>query len=250
MAWKKDISSFFGVNGNDAPDLIIQDELHLIAGPLGSMVGLYETAIDYLCSYKGKRPKIIASTATIRQADLQCRALYNREVRQFPAQGLDASDSFFAKEIPTGEDFGRLYLGVMPSGKTKVMLQARATAAALQFVWQLDCPDEEKDKFYTLAVYFNSLKELGKASSVVADDVKDFIKRITYRQIVKRYSSRNIGMAYELTKILSRSKQKTVNSALIFIVPEGIRGRTKRVFVPNIRKQSKEAHLRFIFPEL
>lgn len=206
MAWKKDIRSFFGVNGNDAPDLIIQDELHLIAGPLGSMVGLYETAIDYLCSYKGKRPKIIASTATIRQADLQCRALYNREVRQFPAQGLDAADSFFAKEIPTDEDFGRLYLGVMPSGKTKVMLQARATAAALQFVWQLDCPDEEKDKFYTLAVYFNSLKELGKASSVVADDVKDFIKRITYRQIVKRYSSRNIGMAYELTSRVSTTE--------------------------------------------
>ena len=109
------------------------------------MVGLYETAIDYLCSYKGKKPKIIASTATIRQADLQCRALYNREVRQFPAQGLDAADSFFAKEIPTDEDFGRLYLGVMPSGKTKVMLQARATAAAL--LGNLIAPTKKKISF-------------------------------------------------------------------------------------------------------
>ncbi len=199
MAWKKDVKAFFGAHNNDTPDLIIQDELHLIAGPLGSMVGIYETAIDYLCSHKGRKPKIIASTATIRQAEQQCRALYNREVRQFPAQGLDASDSFFAKEVPTEIDFGRSYLGVMPSGKTKVMLQARATAAALQYVHQLECSDDQKDQFYTLAIYFNSLKELGKASSVVSDDVKDFIKRITYRQIVKSYSSRNIGMSYELT---------------------------------------------------
>lgn len=206
MAWKKDIKALFGNGKNDAPDLIIQDELHLISGPLGSMVGIYETAIDYLCSCKGRKPKIIASTATIRQAMQQCRALYNRDVRQFPAQGLDSSDSFFAKEVPTEKDFGRMYLGVMPSGKTKVMLQARATAIALQYVHQLQCSDKHKDQFYTLAIYFNSLKELGKASSVVSDDVKDFIKRITYRQIVKQYSSRNIGMAYELTSRVSTSE--------------------------------------------
>lgn len=211
MAWKKDIKAFFGTDNNDAPDLIIQDELHLISGPLGSMVGIYESAIDYLCSHKGKKPKIVASTATIRQADRQCRALYNREVRQFPAQGLDASDSYFAKEVPIEEDFGRLYMGIMPSGTTKVMLQARAAAAVLQNVYELDCPDEEKDQFYTLAVYFNSLKELGKASSVFSDDVKDFIKRKTYRQIFKKFGSRNIGMAYELT---SRVKTAELNDTL------------------------------------
>ena len=206
MTWKPDVANFFGKGAHEAPELIIQDELHLIAGPLGSMVGIYESAIDYLCSQKGKKPKIIASTATIRQAEQQCRALYNREVRQFPAQGLDAADSFFAKEIPVEEDFGRTYLGIMPSGKTKVMLQARATAVALQYVYQLDCPDDEKDQFYTLAIYFNSLRELGKASSVVADDVKDFIKRITFRQIVNRHSSRNIGSPYELTSRVSTSE--------------------------------------------
>ena len=206
MTWKPDVANFFGKGVHEAPDLIIQDELHLIAGPLGSMVGIYESAIDYLCSQKGKKPKIIASTATIRQAEQQCRALYNREVRQFPAQGLDAADSFFSKEIPVEEDFGRAYLGIMPSGKTKVMLQARATAVALQHVYQLACPDDEKDQFYTLAIYFNSLRELGKASSVVADDVKDFIKRITFRQIVSRHSSRNIGSPYELTSRVSTSE--------------------------------------------
>lgn len=206
MAWKGDVASFFGKGDCDAPDLIIQDELHLIAGPLGTMVGIYESAIDYLCSQNGKKPKIIASTATIRQAAQQCRALYNREVRQFPAQGLDAADSFFAKEIPTEKDFGRMYLGIMPSGTSKVMFQARASAAALQFVHELQCPDREKDQFYTLAIYFNSLRELGKASSVMSDDTKDFIKRLTYRQIAKRYSSRNIGTAYELTSRVNTSE--------------------------------------------
>ena len=206
MAWKKDVASFFGQNGNGSPDLIIQDELHLIAGPLGSMVGIYETAIDYLCSSKGRRAKIVASTATIREAGRQCRALYNRKVSQFPAQGLDANDSFFAKEVSIEREFGRIYVGVMPSGKTKVMLQARATAIALQYVHQLQCPDEEKDQFYTLTVYFNSLNELGKASSVVADNVKDFIKRISYRQIVKQFTSRNIGTAYELTSRVSTTE--------------------------------------------
>lgn len=206
MTWKKEVKSFFGGENNGTPDLIIQDELHLIAGPLGSMVGIYESAIDYLCSYKGRRPKIIASTATIRQAEMQCRALYNREVRQFPAQGLDAADSFFAKEVPTEKEFGRLYLGVMPAGKTKVMLQARAAAIALQYVHQLECSDKHKDQFYTLAIYFNSLKELGKAASVVSDDVKDFIQRIVYRQIKKIYYARNIGMSYELTSRVSTSE--------------------------------------------
>ena len=72
------------------PDLIIQDELHLISGPLGTMVGLYESALDELCVIEkdGKpvRPKIVASTATVRRAETQIRALFNRRCRgHFPA---------------------------------------------------------------------------------------------------------------------------------------------------------------------
>ena len=75
------------------PDLIIQDELHLISGPLGTLVGLYETAIDQLCTWEvgGKRvrPKVVASTATIRRASDQVYGLFLRSLNVFPPHGLE-----------------------------------------------------------------------------------------------------------------------------------------------------------------
>ena len=119
LPWDGRIGSFFAVgNDNRTPELIIQDELHLISGALGTMVGLYETAVDAICGQKGVSPKIIASTATIRRAKEQCSVLYNREVVQFPAPGLDSTDSFFAREAKISYDegiFGRKYVGMMTS---------------------------------------------------------------------------------------------------------------------------------------
>ncbi len=199
IAWNTDIGSFFGLGTNNrAPELIVQDELHLISGPLGSIVGLYETAIDSLCSSKGVRPKIVASTATIRLAGDQCRHLYNRTVRQFPQSGLDASNSFFAKEAETNEKPGRLYLGVFPSGKTKAMLQTKIMSTLLQYVNLLDAEDNIKDQYWTLTAYFNSLRDLGKCSGLVDDDIKDFMKRLC-RRIATDKIIRQIAMADELT---------------------------------------------------
>ena len=200
MAWDGRIGSFFGANSNNrTPELIIQDELHLISGALGTMVGLYESAIDGLCSMKGIKPKIIASTATIRRAKEQCSVLYNREVVQFPSPGLDAEDSFFAREdiidYSRGK-YGRKYVGIMPAGKTKAMTEIRSMAALLQKAYTMDLPDEVKDKLWTLTVYFNSLKDLGKASTLVDDDVKDFIIRTANRMFCGR---RLIVSADELT---------------------------------------------------
>lgn len=207
MPWNGRIGAFFGIGSNNrAPELIIQDELHLISGALGTVVGIYETAVDGICGQKGVYPKIIASTATIRRAKEQCSVLYNREVVQFPALGLDAEDSFFARESTIDYEkgiYGRKYIGIMPSGKTKAMTEIRMMAALMQKAYTMDLPDEIKDKFWTLTVYFNSLKDLGKASTLVDDDVKDFIIRTANRMFTTR---RLIVRADELTSRVSTTE--------------------------------------------
>lgn len=207
LPWDGRIGAFFGIGSdNRTPELIIQDELHLISGALGTVVGLYETAVDAICGQKGISPKVIASTATIRRAKEQCSVLYNREVIQFPAPGLDAEDSFFAKESSIDYEkgvYGRKYVGIMPSGKTKAMAEIRAMAALLQKAYTMDLPDAVKDKLWTLTVYFNSLKDLGKASTLVDDDVKDFIVRTANRMFTTR---RLIISADELTSRVSTTE--------------------------------------------
>lgn len=209
LPWRKEIGAFFGIGSrNRTPELIIQDELHLISGPLGTMVGLYETAVDALCESKGVKSKIIASTATIRRAKEQCAALYNRDVNQFPHPALDAEDSFFAREAEVDHDkgkYGRMYVGLMPSGKTKAMMEVRTIAALMQTINMMDLPDEVKDRFWTLTVYFNSLKDLGKCHNLVDDDVKDFIKRMAFRTGTAR-EARMISRADELTSRVSTTE--------------------------------------------
>lgn len=214
LPWKKEVGAFFAVDTEDRPpDLIIQDELHLISGPLGTMVGIYETAIDALCTKNEIHAKIIASTATIRRAKEQCSALYNREVRQFPPSGLDAEDSFFARESNIDYDngvYGRKYVGLMPSGKTKAMMEVRSIAAMLQKINMMAIPDDIKDKFWTLTVYFNSLKDLGKCSTLVADDVRDFIKRTAYRL----GSAKDVRMISHADELTSRINTTQLNETL------------------------------------
>ena len=209
LPWNPRIGVFFGIGRkNRAPELIIQDELHLISGPLGTMVGLYEAAIDAICSSKGNKTKIIASTATIRRAAEQCSSLYDREVCQFPHPGIDAEDSFFARESVIDYEkgvYGRKYVGLMPSGKTKAMMEIRSIAALLQKIHTMNLPDEIKDKYWTLTVYFNSLKDLGKCSTLVDDDVKDFIKRMAYRLGTNK-DARTITNADELTSRVSTTR--------------------------------------------
>ncbi len=106
----------------DPPDLIIQDELHLIAGPLGTVAGLYEAAIDQLASRRiGEnrvRPKIVASTATVRRAADQIAALFDRpRTSIFPPPGIDRTDSFFARTVPSSQEPARLYLGIAAQGR-------------------------------------------------------------------------------------------------------------------------------------
>ena len=166
------------------PDLIIQDELHLISGPLGTVAGIYETAIEELCKRKladglVSTPKIIASTATVRRADHQIRALFGREQTAiFPPPGPDRSDSFFARTIPASpENPGRLYLGVAAQGRSMKVVLLRTSLALLAGAEKLfheaggRVPDNPCDPYMTLLGYFNSLRELGGSRRIVEDEV-------------------------------------------------------------------------------
>ena len=169
------------------PDLIIQDELHLISGPLGTMAGLYETAIDALSSRevdnsgnnKIIRPKIIASTATVRRATKQIRGLFGRDrVDVFPPPGPNRRDSFFAKTATVEERNPRTYVGVAAQGRSLKVVLLRtylALLSASQKAWEaaggkknLDNP---ADPYMTLLGYFNSLRELGGSRRIVEDEV-------------------------------------------------------------------------------
>lgn len=176
LPWKSETGRIFGVGTNSRPpELIVQDELHLISGPLGTLTGLYETAIDLMCSYFGRGPKIVASTATIRRADRQTGALFARPMHQFPPPALDARDSYFAVEAPPAAKATRMYVGLMAPAVSQTTLMVRTYAALLQGAADLDVPPEVKDPYWTLVGYFNSLRVLGGARMQVQDDVADRI---------------------------------------------------------------------------
>ena len=162
------------------PDLIIQDELHLISGPLGTLAGIYETAIDYLCAASKTVPKIIGSTATIRRAEQQVEALFQRKAFQFPPPVIDGENSGFA--IIDDKSPGRRYAGITTAGRTdKYMLQA-ICASLLQAVNDPDISDHERDPYGTLVAYFNSLRILGGALVAMQDDVPKSISAISRRR--------------------------------------------------------------------
>lgn len=197
------------------PDLIIQDELHLISGPLGSMVGLYEAAVDELCSWQvdGKkvRPKVVASTATIRRAPDQIQKLFVRKLEVFPPQGTNIRDSFFAIQRPTGAEYpGRRYIGISAFGRRYPAAMIRsyvAHMAAAQVLY--DKYDRLADPWMTLAGYFNSIRELAGTRRLVDDDIRARLRDTDQRGLAKRrvraleeLTSRKSGT--DIPKILER----------------------------------------------
>jgi len=216
LPWYPDARVFFGNQDTghiSPPNLIIQDELHLISGPLGSMVGHYETIIDEFCSQvdgdRVVKPKIIASTATISRAEEQVQALYAREVCLFPPQCLRAGDSFFAEEdvsLP-----GRLYAGVHASAlPSHVTAQVRIISALMQSVLSVEVSNEnERDPYWTLINYFNSLRELGHAATLIRADIREYLNAMWSRKKITKGDEfderRFINHAIELTSRISSS---------------------------------------------
>lgn len=173
MAWREEVGDLLSTDGPySRPDLIVQDELHLISGPLGTMVGLYESALDLACTGEG-RPKVLASTATIRRADQQVRNVFDRESLQFPPPGLDPSDNYFAVEAAPEEKGTRRYVGILAPGTSQATLLVRIYSSLLQAARELEVDDEIRDDYWTLLGYFNSLRVLGSTYLQVLDDVPD-----------------------------------------------------------------------------
>lgn len=223
------------------PELIIQDELHLLLGPLGSSVGLFEKSIDYLCTYTDEngnkiKPKIVTSTATTRNTDKQIFALFNRRSEIFPKQGITCDDSFFAfykrKENDiTKYESKRKYMGVLPIGKTQVWMQLRIISISLshrlKYFKEKYTIDEvfEKpetlnelkkvfDYYHSILAYYNSLKDVGKAQSqldhYLPGDINYVIKNTIPWSFFDRLIRKENEIQYsELTGRLSGEEVKT-----------------------------------------
>lgn len=203
IAWRENVAALFNREGAPAgtkpPELVIQDELHLISGPLGTLAGLYETAIDIAAD----RPKIIASTATIRRAQNQGARLFDREVRQFPPAGLDARDSWFAVELPRDAKASRMYLGLLSPTTSQATLLIRAYSALLHHAARIEGDERVRDAYWTLVGYFNSLRLLSAAELQVHADVDERLK-----QLARRDGSppREVDVLRELTSRIDSSE--------------------------------------------
>lgn len=190
------------------PELIIQDELHLITGPLGTVYGAYETIIEDMCIHDGIKPKYVVSTATIKNAEAQTRCLYARKnTTQFPPNGFEIGDSFFIREIPVENDPFRKYVGVCAPGQSVKTALLRVYAIILQAAYTYSLQDEYKeviDPYYSLVGYFNSIRELGGAVRLLQDDIPKRIYRIKnkYGLDKQRYLNHNV----EITSRMSSYK--------------------------------------------
>ena len=223
------------------PELIIQDELHLLLGPLGSSVGLFEKSIDYLCTYSDEqgnkiKPKIVTSTATTRNTDKQIFALFNRRSEIFPKQGITCDDSFFAfykrkKEDVTEYESKRKYMGVLPIGKTQVWMQLRIISISLSHrlkyfkeKYTIDEVFEKSetlnelkkvfDYYHSILAYYNSLKDVGKAQSqldhYLPGDINYVIKNTIPWSFLDRLIRKENQIKYsELTGRLTGEEVKT-----------------------------------------
>ncbi|WP_019991386.1 helicase-related protein [Rudanella lutea] len=231
IPWKLESGSIFGFREHEdiisrvtPPELIVQDELHLISGPLGTVVGLYETLIQTLCTNfgrthgpfflqqdlnQGRPPKIVASSATISRAAEQVKALYaSHRLHIFPSQGLDFGDTWFSKEMPIDADNpGRRYVGVLApgyqSGQTTVV---RTYSPILQKVKSIAARPDEKDYYWTLLGFFNSIRELGMASSLIYADVSEYLTVLQNRNLIDRSDSRRYLQLKELTSRINSSQ--------------------------------------------
>ena len=186
LAWEQRAAGFFGSPRPGTacacrpPELVIQDELHLIAGPLGSVAGLYEAALETILAQRGVRPKYVASTATIRMARQQVRSLYGRDLAVFPPPGLSADDSWFARVDHSRP--GRLYVGYLAPALDQQHCLAPLAGALLEAPFSVFEDQQDRDDlleaWWTQVIYHGSLRGVGNSHNAYATSVRDFVRRL------------------------------------------------------------------------
>lgn len=220
ITWEEKSRDLFGLNC-PPPELIIQDELHLISGPLGSLSGIYEIAVDYLCGKAGKQPKVIASTATVKNAKEQIKNLYNRDAIQFPPAGINFDDSFFAVQADANKRPARTYIGLCEMGGSVADLLVRIYATLFftkaMFIKQGKDPDVI-DQYFTTVGYFNALKDLGASSTIIQDRIFTHIRNLvarTFKAESDKYgiTAGNVKM-FEHSELTSRKSSKEIKDTL------------------------------------
>lgn len=202
------------------PDLIIQDELHLITGALGTTVGLFEAAIDVLCTWRDAagqrvRPLIVASSATVRNAPDQVKALYGRNLTVFPPQVLDAGRTFFSEEVPVSEaNPGRRYVGVSTTGVRLTAAEIRVAEVLMAGAQlMLDASGDCADPYMTLVGYFNATRELAGMARYLADDVQTALAKGRPWTGVPRRSGTNYG-SLNIAELTSRIASSAITETL------------------------------------
>jgi hypothetical protein len=220
LAWEKRTNAFFGGGNSRPPELIIQDELHLIAGALGSVAGLYEAALDTVLQSRGVYPKYIASTATIRMAAEQVKRLYGREVAVFPPPGLCCEDSFFARSVPLAKRPGRMYVGYFAPMQNRQKCLAPLAAALLLAPLELFAEQEEAalllDAWWTQVVYHGSLKGVGNSHTIFDHDVREFMRLLSGTLVTKERQEENPAKRPRPAIAQLTSQQTAEENAAIF----------------------------------
>lgn len=214
----------WGGHSLEPPELVVQDELHLISGPLGTVAGVYEVALDRLASrsFMGRRvrPKVVASTATVRRATHQIKALFDRgRTEIFPPPGPDRRDAFFARTAPSSEKPARLYVGLAAPGKGPKLVFLRALTTLLSAAEREARAGGDADPYLTALCYFNALRELGGARRIVEDEVRARLaaygaERRRLAPPDQPFADRRMRPLMELTSRVSTDKVAEAKEAL------------------------------------
>ena len=216
LAWKEEATTLFNYRDNRKPELIIQDELHLLNGPLGSLVGLFENVILSLCTTENQIPKIIASTATVKNAEAQIQGLYGKEARIFPQYATNSDDTFFSRTL---EESKRKYIGILPTGKTTVMTNLQLLSALLYArleIWEQLLDKKDTDPFWTLLSYYKSKKELGRFSNKISSELKPIIQQLQIRNLKNQepFANNYWKLSYRNVELTARIANEKIKKNL------------------------------------